>query len=61
MVSQQLIKELKTILLEDYGKEVTQAEASEIAHTLVGYFNLLGRIFHRIKNQNNDDDKITTK
>ena len=46
------IEELKQILKEDYGKEVTQAEASEIAHTLVGYFDLLAKVYHREKVKN---------
>ena len=56
MLSEAIIQELKQILKEDYGKEVTQAEASEIAHTLVGYFDLLAKIYHRKKTKNNNDD-----
>jgi len=55
-VSEATIQELRQILKEDYGKEVTQAEASEIASTLVGYFDLLAKICHREKTKNNNDD-----
>lgn len=55
-ISEATIQELKQILKEDYGKEVTQAEVSEIARTLVGYFDLLAKIYHREKVKNNYDD-----
>lgn len=59
MLSEATVKELKKILKKDYGKEVTSAEASEIAHTLVSYFDLLAKIYHQIKTQNNDNDENT--
>ena len=46
------IKDLQEILRDEYGREVTFAEAAEIASTLVGYFDLLARIYHRDKDQN---------
>jgi hypothetical protein len=55
-ISEATIQELRQILKEDYGKEVTQAEASEIAYTLVRYFDLLAKIYHREKTKNNYDD-----
>lgn len=58
-ISEATIQELKQILREDYGKVVTQAEASEIAYTLVGYFDLLAKIYHRETTKNNNDDKPT--
>lgn len=45
-LSDSTIEELRTILKEDYGKEVTQAEASSIANFLVGYFDTLAKIQH---------------
>jgi len=56
MLSETTIQELRQILKEDYGKEVTQAEASEIAYTLVEYFDLLAKLFHQEKTKNNYDD-----
>ncbi len=41
------IEKLRQILKEDYGRELTPHEASEIAHTLVAYFGLLAEICHR--------------
>lgn len=58
-ISEATIQELKQILKEDYGKEVTQAEASKIAYTLVGYFDLLAKIYHRGATKNNNGDNST--
>lgn len=58
-ISEATIQELRQILKEDYGKEITQTEASEIAYTLVGYFDLLAKIYHQMKTQNDDDDENT--
>lgn len=51
-ISDTTIQDLRQILREDYGREVTQAEASEIIHGLVGYFDLLAKIYHRDKIKN---------
>ena len=59
MVSQQLIEELKIIIKEDYGKDLETKEVSQIANDLVGYFNLLAKIYHQMKTQNDDDDENT--
>ena len=59
-ISEATIQELKQVLMEDYGKDVTQVEASEIAHTLVGYFDLLAKIHHREIMKNNYDDNKST-
>jgi len=45
-VSKELILELQTIIKEEYKKEITIEEASEIANGLVGYFDTLARIDH---------------
>jgi len=55
-ISEATIKEIQQILKEDYGKDITYAEASEITRTLVGYFDLLAKIYHREKTENNYDD-----
>jgi len=59
MVSQQLIEELKIIIKEDYGKDLEIKEVAQIANDLVGYFNLLAKIYHQMKTQNDDDDENT--
>lgn len=44
MVSQELLEELRMIIKEDYKVDLQPQEASEIANTLVGFFNLLAKI-----------------
>jgi hypothetical protein len=51
MLSPQTIEELRLIMKEEYGKEMTLAETSDIAYTLVNYFGLLAKM------QSNNDKK----
>jgi predicted HTH domain antitoxin len=44
MLSEQTIQELRVILKEEYDKDVSLSEASEIASTLVGYFDQLAKL-----------------
>lgn len=44
MVSRKLLEELKKIIKEDYKVELSVQEVSEIANTLVNFFNLLNKI-----------------
>ena len=57
MLSKSLIKELEQILREEYKKDFSMKEASEIAYTLVDYFNLLIKIHCREKVKNNYENK----
>jgi hypothetical protein len=41
------IKEFQKIIKEDYEREITIEQASDIANTLVRYFDLLAKIKHR--------------
>lgn len=41
MVSQTLVEELKMIIKEDYQVDLQLEEVSDIANTLVNFFNLL--------------------
>lgn len=50
MVSEEKIKELQRILLEEFGEKTSFEEASDIAYGLVGYFDKLGEIQYRISN-----------
>jgi len=59
MVSQQLIEELKIIIQEDCGKDLEIKEVAQIAENLVGYFNLLAKIYRREKVKNNYGDNKT--
>ncbi len=53
MVSDALIKKLQEIIREEYGRDVNVKEATEIANDLVGYFDLLAKIYHEDKENNN--------
>jgi len=44
MVSQALLGELKTIIKQDYGIELPQPAVTQVANTLVGFFDLLIKI-----------------
>lgn len=55
MVSEKLVKKFQKIIKEEYGKEVSMREASEIANGLVGYFDLLAKMYHEQKSENNKD------
>ena len=50
-VSKERILELQQIIKEDYDREVSFSEASEIANGLVGYFDLLAKLYHQIKSE----------
>ena len=49
-VSNKLILELQAIIREDYDKELSTSDVSLIANDLVGYFDLLAKMYHRDKN-----------
>lgn len=49
MVSQQLIKELQTILREEHGLDLELPEVADIGNGLTNYFDLLAQIHHRDK------------
>lgn len=48
-ISETTIEEFRQILKEDYEEEMTLEKASKILYTLVGYFDLLAKIYHREK------------
>jgi hypothetical protein len=49
MLSQELIKELKSILEKDCKRKFDIKQVSEIANKLVNYFDLLAKIYHKKK------------
>jgi len=60
MVSKELVKELQTIISEEYGRKVSFKQASDIANGLVGYFDLLAKVDYRIKHDHEhekDDER----
>lgn len=58
-ISEATIEEFRRAVKDDYGRDLGPAEASEIIHTLVGYFNLLAKIHHREATKNNYDNQAT--
>lgn len=56
MLSKKLIQEYKRIISEEYGVNLDDYEASEQAHSLVRYFDLLAKIDHESKRK--DKEKI---
>jgi len=59
-LSKKTISKWQKILKEDYGREISFAEASEAAHNLVGFFDLLLKIDMR-NNPQNYNKKLLTK
>ncbi len=55
MVSQPLINELREIIRQEYGRDLDPQEASRIGNGLVGYFNLLAKMYHE-NNQHNENE-----
>lgn len=50
MVSPELVEELKIIIKEEYQVDLEPQEASEVANTLVNFFNLLTKIEYEYEN-----------
>ncbi len=56
MVSPALVEELRIIIKEEYQMDLELEEASEIANTLVNFFNLLTKI--EFEDDNNQTEGI---
>jgi hypothetical protein len=50
-VSKERVEELQKIIEKDHDKKLTDAEASEAANNLVGFFSLLLKVDRRINPQ----------
>lgn len=55
MVSLELLKQLKIILKEEYGKTLNEKQVFEVAENLVGFFEIFTKIEskEKFKNRNN--------
>ena len=60
-LSKERILEWQRIFREEYGKELSFAEAEEAAHNLVGFFDLLLKIDMRENPQNYTKKHVKTK
>jgi len=47
MISQILVAEFQQAIQEEYGKDVSLKDASEILTDLISYFDLLAKIHHK--------------
>lgn len=47
IVKESLIEELQKIIKKEHGLDLTLHEVAEIGNNLVGYFDLLGKIYHQ--------------
>lgn len=47
-----IVKEFQQAFQKDYGKKISVSEASEVAGSLVEFFDLLAQINHREKIKN---------
>ena len=56
MISQGLLDELRLILKEDYGQDLTPERVFEIGNTLVGYFDLLAKFSQKNKDKNEEQN-----
>lgn len=54
MISQNLLAELQTIFIEDYGIRLQSSEALEIANNLVKYFEILLKVDLSVKKEKHD-------
>lgn len=47
MISEERLAELRRVLREDYGQDVSREDAAEIGRRLVGFFELLAEFDRR--------------
>jgi hypothetical protein len=55
MLSQEMLKELKEIIEEDFGENLSEEELFEFGSNLLFYFELLAKIYFREKNSNEEN------
>jgi hypothetical protein len=55
MLSQEMLKELKEIIGEDFGENLSDKELFEFGSNLLSYFELLAKIYFREKKLNEED------
>jgi hypothetical protein len=56
MLNRELLEELREIVREDLGKEVSDEELFEFGENLLSYFELLAKIY--VRNHLGDDQKL---
>jgi len=61
MLSKLLLNEFKTIIKKDYNKDLSNQEVSQMANTLVDYFDLLAKVLYKIKEKVKSPDLLPIK
>lgn len=56
MISSKMTIELKEILLQEFGKNVTLAEANRFGNSLLGYVSLLTKMEEENASNKGEDD-----
>jgi len=56
MVSPELVEELRLIIKEDYQVDLQPQEASDVANTLVSFFELLAKIDSETRDDDNNKE-----
>ena len=56
MVSAELVEELRMIIKEDYQLDLEPQEASDVANTLVSFFELLAKIDSETRDDDNNKE-----
>ena len=51
LLSKKQLNELNDILMEDYGKKLSQKQLFEVGTTLISYFELLAKIDYKEKDR----------
>jgi len=51
LLSKKQLNELNDILMEDYGKKLSQKQLFEVGTALISYFELLAKIYQRNKSK----------
>ena len=57
MVSPELVEELRLIIKQDYQVDLQPQEASDVANTLVSFFELLAKIDSESEGENNNEEE----
>jgi len=57
MLSQKTIEEFRKIITEEYGRDLSMAESAEIANGVVLWFDTLGKIYHKIQVEKDDNQQ----
>lgn len=61
LMSKEGILELQQIIREDYGRELPLEDVSQMAYDLVGYFDLLQKLWHEMDDKTKAELNISIR